>query len=215
MLPVKINGEDRDVATSTESLTLLQLLQGIDLASTSLPPELLQTRANATVLRRLCIEAPGPAFVLCVNGAEGAFGTRVPIDSAFEGLALAMRYSCPIEIEASLLEGEALDEEACRVRFPRAFTRAEAAKISSDITRRMAGLGEGTVPSEDAPLAVDAFDPASLTVEAAPAAPSPELNANAPPPGMLKRALAIAREKGDQAAVEKIEKAISEASTME
>ena len=53
-----------------------------------------------------------------------------------------------------------------------------------------------------------AFDPNALAPPPA-SPPKSAINANRPPPGMLQKALEIARAKGDAAAAAKIEKLLS------
>ena len=62
LLPLKVNAEDTTSAQTPEALTLLQLLQGIDLGGAVLPPELLQqrTRPDATVLQSVAVRALQP-----------------------------------------------------------------------------------------------------------------------------------------------------------
>jgi hypothetical protein len=209
LLPLKVNAEDTTSAQTPEALTLLQLLQGIDLGGAVLPPELLQqrTRPDATVLQSVAVRALQPPcdsdlFDLCVP--TGKFSNTSP----FETLALAMRYDCPIEVEANLLDFLGLKEAEAMARYPNCFTKADAAEQRSRVTKRMAGLPseDGVAAPDSMPAAIDSFDPSSLAPPPVPE-PSP-INANKPPPDMLKRALAVAKAKGDEAAVAKIEKMI-------
>ena len=93
-------------------------------------------------------------------------------------------------------------------RYPNCFTKADAAEQRSRVTKRMAGLPseDGVAAPDSMPAAIDSFDPSSLAPPPVPE-PSP-INSNKPPPDMLKRALAVAKAKGDEAAVAKIEKMI-------
>ena len=127
-LPLGINEEDTETASSPEALTLLQLLQGIDLAGAVLPPELLQRRvapddpATTPILSRVCVVAPD-RFDLCVgSSALGETEQRIDCSSAFEAMALAMRYQVPIEVDADLLDRLGVPEEEGEQTFARCFT---------------------------------------------------------------------------------------------
>ena len=48
MVPIPVTESDKESVTSSEGLCLLQLLQQIDLASPSFPPEALATAAGAS-----------------------------------------------------------------------------------------------------------------------------------------------------------------------
>ena len=224
LLPLEVNSQDTEVAQTPEALTLLQLLQGIDLAGASLPPDALQQRAGSSSsleLQRVCIRSP-TAFELLVADTEGSSDDQqriVPCESAFGALALALRYACPIEVDEAVLDGLCISEEEGERQYPRAYTRADAAKQRSRILKRMAGLpedhaladgGAAGPPQQPRNLDVQAFDLSSLTPPPEVAPPPPSLNANKPPPGMLKKALAIARDKGDEQAIAKIEAALKE-----
>jgi len=223
VLPLAVSAEDVERVQTPEALTLLQLLQGIDLGGAILPPELLHRRAAATAgqgsddgeratakLRRVCVRGIDE-IELCVSllpmasrDEELTVGA-----SAFEGLALAMRYDAPIEIDAGLLDAEAIPESSLAEAYPRCFTRQDAAEQRASITRKLAGL-ESESSSESSsepfdPAGLTSFDPAAL---APPLAPPPvaTTNANKPPPGMLVKALEIAKRKGDTVAMARIQK---------
>ena len=201
-LPLRV-AEDSESAATPEALTLLQLLQGIDLGGAILPPELLQDRTGESMLDRVCVISPD-SFELCTAEA------RAPCDNAFEALALSMRYSARIEVDAGVLDSLAMPEAEGAARYPRCYTAENAAEQRAAISRRMAGELEAPPPAADAgaPLDVQGFDPSTLT--APPPPPESKLNANKPPPGMLAKALEIAKQKGDTAAAAKIEKMLSE-----
>ena len=212
MLPLLVTPDDVETAASPQALTLLQLLQGIDLGGAILPPELLEQRCEAgeraAALKAVRVLEEGCSLCVSYSDAKSETSTTV-IESAFEALALAMRYSAPIEVDTALLGTAAIAEDEVATAYPSCFTRQDAAKQSADITRRFAG-----VPCEPAEAAdldqLPAFDPASLTIGAPHAKLStgntpPALNANKPPPGMLEKALAIAQDKGDTAAIKKIQ----------
>ena len=212
MLPLLVTPDDVETAASPQALTLLQLLQGIDLGGAILPPELLEQRCEAgeraAALKAVRVLEEGCSLCVSYSDAKSETSTTV-IESAFEALALAMRYSAPIEVDTALLGTAAIAEDEVATAYPSCFTRQDAAQQSADITRRFAG-----VPCEPAEAAdldqLPAFDPASLTIGAPHAKLStgntpPALNANKPPPGMLEKALAIAQDKGDTAAIKKIQ----------
>ena len=217
-LPVQVTEEDKETAASAEALTLLQLLQGIDLAGTTFPPEALNMQADDDddlLLRRVCVLAADQFELGVVAPAQRAEVRPVACSSAFSALALSLRYSCPLEVDAALLDELSVPEEEGEQAFPKCFTRADASAQRAAITRRMAGIESAGPPEPltSEPLDIPSFDPATLAPpNANMASPPPsDLNANRPPPGILAKALAIAREKGDKAAIEKIEKAIKDA----
>ena len=214
ILPLQVNALDTVSAESPEALTLLQLLQGIDLGGAVMPPELLKerTRPDVTVLHSVCVRALQPPcehdlFDLCVATSAEAPVTRVTSTSPFEALALAMRYDSTIEVEATLLDFLGLQDVEAMAAYPKCFTRKDAAEQRSRVTKRLAGMSESDVAPQAALSPIDSFDPSSLMP---PPAPEPSrINANKPPPDMLERALVVAKSKGDEKAVAKIEKMIA------
>ena len=208
-MPLQV-ADDRQAVQSAEALTLLQMLQGIDLGGATLPPELLQQRAASDSELRSVRVLTSDRFELCL-----ADNSAVPIDSPFEAIALHLRYAvAALEVDGSLFDGAAIESAAVAQAFPCCYTREDAAMQRSDITRRIAGLGErpAAAAAGTGALDVSGFDPAALAPPHAKLAPPPpgSLNANRPPPGVMKRALEIARQKGDAKAIERIEKLLSE-----
>jgi len=211
--------EDTERASSPRALTLLQLLQGIDLGGPSFPPEQLDIVAGAaghapgTQLEAVLLEAVDSCSLALGGGAA------VECPSAFEAIALSMRYSVPLRADAALLDEHAFPASECDERYPLRFTADDAAQQRSSITKRMAGLpcdippepDRATPPAASGALDLQAFDLSALRkavdeCEPTPPPVAPGLNANSPPPEMLRRVLEIARERGDAAAIEKIEK---------
>jgi hypothetical protein len=97
-MPLQVTSEDKESAQSVEALTLLQMIQGIDLAGVVLPPELLTMRAGANAqLRSVCLR-DGSSCVLVVVDGSGTEAVEAEANT-FEGLALAMRYGAPIEVD--------------------------------------------------------------------------------------------------------------------
>lgn len=214
LLPLLV-ADDRARASSTEALTLLQLLQGIDLGGPGFPPEQLQTYGcdAAGSLQHVLVSAPD-SFSLCLWG-----DANVPLETSFEAVAFSMRYNVPLVIEAPLLDQEAFDASECDFRYPACFTTMDAAQQRLAITKRMAGRPDDASPPQapsptgKSALDVTAFDVAALRTAVDECAPTPPpveegLNANAPPPDMVERVLAMAKKKGDAAAIERIEKQI-------
>ena len=207
--------EDSERVSSPQALTLLQLLQGIDLGGVTFPPEQLQALAgvNDATLQRVLVK-DAESFELCIDviGEE----RLVSCPSGFEAVALAMRYRLPLSVDAAFIDTVSMDQAECAARFPHSYSAADATEQSSEISRRMAGLPprESTEPKATrSALDLQAFDVASLrraVDECAPTPPPVEegLNANGAPPKMLERVLALARKKGDLEAVAKIEKQI-------
>lgn len=221
MIPLLVNTIDCETASSAESLTLLQLLQGIDLGGVKLPPELLQRRvAEATstagspvpVLRHVLVSSED-SFSLCTSD-----GLEIDCESAFEAFAMALRYAKPIETDALLFDSLSLPLNECVSRYPLAYTRSDAAAQRSDITRKLTGVTcEPPAPRSAAAckeLDVAAVDPSAFVPpppvhgSKGAVAMAPALNANGAPPGLLEKALALAKAKGDLAAVEKIQAAL-------
>ena len=209
MLPLVVTKEDTETASSPEALTLLQMLQGIDLGGAILPPELLDMRCETGNDRSAVLKSvrvlPHGGCELCVSYSDAKSETSaVGIDSNFEALALAMRYSAPIEVDGALLDTAGVAEEDIDAAYPRCYTLQDARLQSSAITRRLAGVPEEAPPAADLD-GLPAFDPATLALGATPTPEAPKVNANRPPPGMLLKALEIAKAKGDTAAIEKIQ----------
>lgn len=216
LLPLLINTVDCETATTAESLTLLQLLQGIDLGSANLPPELLERRvanvdssAGPPVLRHVLV-SDEDSFALCTGD-----GTEIELRSAFEALAMALRYAKPIQADATLFDDLSLPLDDCASAYPLAYTRADAASQRSDISRKLAGVAVEPPPPRRAAackaLDVAAVDPSAFAPPvhgSKGAVATSSVNANGAPPGLLEKALAIAKAKGDSAAVEKIETAL-------
>lgn len=213
LLPL-IVAPDTSRASSPESLTLLQLMQGIDLGGPTFPPERLETLAgiqDATLQQVEHMSDTEFHLCLCVAGSDNL---RIPCPTAFDACALSMRYEVPIVVEAAVLEAQSFSAADLEVYFPSCFTIADAAQQRSDITKRMAGLPPNPSESARSALDVQSFDVAALRQAVDECVPKPPpveegLNANAAPPDMLLRVLELARQKGDYAAVEKIEKQIA------
>lgn len=214
LLPIVVNDIDTTTASSPEALTLLQLMQNIDLGGPLLPPELLQQRTcfDDPILCNVLISEPSVCTLRVTRQNAEADEADFECESPFEALALAMRYSTKIEADASLLDLNSFPLDECSTRFPSCFTRTDAAQMKSSITRKLAGLpcddGEAT-PTDAQPQGLDltALNQQFGSGMVAPKPPS-GLNANKSPPGMLEKALAVARKKGDQEAVKKIESAL-------
>lgn len=213
VLPVAVNVLDTEEAASPEALTLLQLMQGVDMGGSTLEPERLHRRLlasgsavecppSAVRLAGLVVEAVAPpAFTLRVAHGEGT--ALLPCASAFEAVALAMRYralpggeGCTIEAPAALVAAAGLSAARAGERFPAAFTWRDAREQDSRIRRDFAQkVSEAT----GRPV-----EPSTST------APS-VTNANTVVPrALLEKALAIAREKGDLAAELRLLQALSE-----
>jgi hypothetical protein len=180
---------DVSMAETADALTLLQLWHGIDLAGPLLPPEALDrlaARENSR-LRQVSVRSTGDCQLLVA-----ASGESVECDaSAFEGIALCLRYGAQIVAAADAMEGgSSIDGADLATTFARCFTRADAdtqrQRLADDLTRITVGSGLGV------------------------AAASPQ-NANRPPRELLDKALAIAQDRGDSAAAAKIEARLEEA----
>jgi hypothetical protein len=177
---------DVSTAESLEALTLLQLWQGIDLAGPMLPPESLDRLATreASRLLQVRVRATGDCELLVA-----ASGESVECDaSAFEGIALCLRYGSQLVAAADAMEGDgSIDGADLSAKFARCFTRADAdaqqQRIKDELQRN--------------------------TVESGLGVPLPQ-NANSPPRALLEKALAIARDRGDSAAAALIEARIEE-----
>ena len=217
VLPLAVSVGDVERVQTPEALTLLQLLQGIDLGGAGLmPPEFLQDIAAAAAgqgsdgaaarLSRVCIRGVDEIdLCLALSPAASRDEEVAASASSFEALALAMRYDAPIEISAGLLDAAAIAESSLGTAYPRCFTRQDAAEQRASITRKLAGLQPESSSETFDSAGLTAFDPAAL---APPLAPPPvaATNANKPPPGMLAKALEIARGKGDTVAMARIQK---------
>ena len=194
-LPVRITGPpvDRDKVQSPEALTLLQLWQGIDMAGPLLPPELLSTLAGVEGAKLLQVRVRAQGDSSSRAACEllvAAGGRELECEaSAYEGIGLCLRYGAQIVAEAAALEEGGIDYVDLETYYPVCFTRDDA-----DAQRRRI--------DEDMRVALAA------TPLLQP--PPPPRNANAPPVETLLRALQIARERRDDAAVAKIEQKLRE-----
>ena len=73
MVPIPVTESDKESVTSPEGLCLLQLLQQIDLASPSFPPEALATAAGASDALLSSVELDRSAsFSLSVSSASAS-----------------------------------------------------------------------------------------------------------------------------------------------
>jgi hypothetical protein len=210
LLPLVV-AEDRVRSGTQEALTLLQLLQGIDLGGPAFPPELLEQRVGSNSRLRHVIVSTLDAAILCLEDAESE---GVPCPSMFEAVALSMRYRVPILAEAALLDEHAISRTLTDARYPNSFTALDAIEQRTAIAKRMAGLPADSTESPPQGLSESAMDIRSFfgrSVDERAPDPQPiakRLNANAAPPGMLLKVLDLARARGDTAAVQKIEERI-------
>lgn len=209
MLPLPINDVDKEEVVSAEALVLLQLLQGIDMGGPCLPPERLNDllllgrglTANEASTGAMCtlshMLASGQSrnslrFELTAQVGDGD-GARVSVaacPTAFEAVALCMRYKASFAATTELLDEIGLDGLDAAVRYPKAFTWRDAQQQDDRVRKDFAQkLSEAT---------------------GAPVAPSTPTNANRPDTRSLyEKALKIAIDKGDTAAEAKIRAAIA------
>ena len=193
LLPLTVTAEDTERATTPEALTLLQLMQGIDLAGVTLRPELLKDLAGIAKpnLRRVTIDQLSePYGSLTVDPGAAV----VPCPSAFELVALALRYGVPIDCSTNLLSA-AVDFSQISELYPLAFSCDDAQQIKTSINAELGRAYGGVVGGVDG-------GPAGAS--------APPKNANAAPRELLEKALKIAQEKGDLAAELKIVEALRE-----
>jgi len=214
VVPVPVTQSDKERVASPEGLTLLQLLQQIDLGSHTFPPEALARAAGAGDAELRSVELDRRAsFSLVVSFSSRLDRTRLVDASPFEALALALRYNAPLRAERGLFEqSAAFAETEFGERYPSAYTRADAKLQQSAITRRLAGLGE--TPEKSPPTAASGdysfADQGSLELkeavaQALPLMPKvPRRKIDGPDEALLQAALRIAQERGDTAAEEKI-----------
>lgn len=195
-LPILMNTMDLAEVKSPEALTLLQLLQGIDMAGSVLPPELLHKRLCAydergaqfdpsevtmqQLLLDLSPETNSIAFTLGLRiGAKDKL-VEVPCESPFESIAFAMRYKSSIMATESLLYASDLDADTIVERFPLCFTLKDAQdqdlRVKRDFASRLAEVGIARPKNANTVV----------------------------PKELLEKALKIAREKGDLEAELKI-----------
>ena len=120
VVPIPVTESDKESVTSPEGLCLLQLLQQIDLASPSFPPEALATAAGASDALLRSVELDRSAsFSLSVSSAsasapasEAEAEPRLVAVPPFEALVLALRYNAPLRADAALFEQPAAFAEA-------------------------------------------------------------------------------------------------------
>lgn len=227
LLPVPVTDSDIQSAESPAALCLLQLLQQIDLAGPAFPPERLSSLAgDAASLEAVELDAGESSFTLRLAEPGGPC-PPLPGVEPFDALALSLRYRTPLLARATAFEtAAAFPATECEVRFPMCYTRRDATAQRDKITRQLAGLGEK--PDElDAGFSFASQGSLDIIEAVAQALPPPPPPPGAPgaaagsPPGrlrsidgpdtaLLERALAIAREKGDAAAQQKIEEKLRE-----
>ena len=211
LLPLVV-AEDKVRAGTQEALTLLQLLQGIDLGGPAFPPELLEQRVGSNSRLRHVIVSTLDEAILCLQ--DDAESEGVPCPSMFEAVALSMRYRVPILAEAALLDEHAISRSLTDARYPHSFTALDAIEQRTAIAKRMAGLPADSTGSPLQGLSESTMDIRSFFGRSFDErAPDPQpvakrLDANAAPPGMLLKVLDLARARGDTAAVQKIEERI-------
>ena len=184
VLPIPIN-EDMDIerVVSPEALTLLQLMQGIDMATPILPPERLSERVAAAgepaaTALTLAAVAVGPAGTFGLRVMVGSDTLEVAALSAFEAVALALRYRSHFEVAGSMFAEDGFPIGEVRSRFPACYTTEDAFAQRASVSSELARAAE-------------------------PLAPPPQ-SINGPSPDLLRKALLIARQKGDFAAEVKI-----------
>ena len=221
LLPLPVTDSDVQSAESAAALCLLQLLQSIDLAGPSFPPERLSSIAGDLArLEAVELEAGASSFTLRLAGPDGP---RSPVGvEPFDALALSLRYRAPLLAPpAAFAAATAFPATECEVRFPMCYTRRDATMQRDKITRQLAGLGEK--PDElDAGFSFaspGSLDIVEAVVQALPppaaaagGSPGRVRSIDGPDTALLERALAIAREKGDDAARQRIEAKLAELS---
>ena len=159
----------------------------------TLRPELLRDLAGIAkpTLRRVTIDQLSePCGTLTVDPGAAV----VPCPSAFELVALALRYSVPIDCSTDLLSA-AVDFSQISELYPLAFSCDDAQQIKTSINAELGRAYGGVVGGGDG-------GPAGAS--------APPKNANAAPRELLEKALKIAQEKGDLAAELKIVEALRE-----
>lgn len=187
VLPLPICPSDVESVSSPEALTLLQLWQAIDMAGPMLPPEKLNRLVEADDARLLQVRVGATSDCQLLVAARGSC---IECDvSAFEGIALCLRYGAQLVAEIETLEGpNSIAGVELDAKYPSCFTREDAAaqqkRLSDELHGNLAASGMRQ---------------------------SPPRNANTPPRELLMKALTIARDRGDLAAAAKIEEKLREA----
>lgn len=164
LLPLPINDVDVGEVESVEALCLLQLLQGIDMGS-FLPPERLEQLLPASaagsdcLLTRVACTIDPAAEPMLEAGSEIALGAVVfelaaeaagealsgICATAFEALALAMRYRAPVVVSEGLLRVAGLSEAQAAAAYPQCFTWRDAREQDGRVRNEMASsLSEAT-----------------------------------------------------------------------
>ena len=206
LLPLQVNDVDVETVVSAEALVLLQLLQCIDMGGPCLPPERLQQRLSEDgvqldgaiwKLTRVLIDGQASDSVefkltaqMCDDGANAGVITTAACPTAFEAVALSMRYKASLAASETLLDAIGLDGLEAAVRYPKAFTWRDAKQQDERVRKDFANkLSEAS---------------------GAPVAPSTPVNANRPDTRALyEKALAIAIDKADKSAEAKIRAALA------
>eukprot|EP00873_Tetraselmis_striata_P014358 jgi/Tetstr1/434622/TSEL_023713.t1 len=142
ILPLQITsgGADRERAESIEALTLLQLVQGIDVG-VRLPIDALSQACpgvpEGSLLRRVVLRSvPSGAGELLAELHVSA--ASYECDAAFEALGLALRYHAPLSMPKTLWAASSLCAADAAAAFPQALpveeSAAQAQSISSNIS---------------------------------------------------------------------------------
>ena len=140
-------GRDRVQAESIEALTLLQLVQGIDVG-VRLPYEALSQACpgilDGSMLQEVVLQevpAPSPEAGEAGEGIPRGFSALLIVDgdafecvSPFDAVALALRYKASILAPAELLQGRSLTAPEARGQFPDALPVEESTKQAHSIT---------------------------------------------------------------------------------
>mmetsp|Transcript_3143 Transcript_3143/g.8920 ORF Transcript_3143/g.8920 Transcript_3143/m.8920 type:complete len:232 (+) Transcript_3143:849-1544(+) len=157
------SGVDQQRAESIEALTLLQLVQGIDVA-VRLPYEALMQACpgipDGSMLQQLRLESiPTPSstatrqeegFCALLMVDEDWYSCRQP----FEAIGLALRYKAPIFMEERLFQRRSLSSSDCRTEFPEALPVEESAKQAHGITHNICvAWRAGATPIGDGDIA--------------------------------------------------------------
>lgn len=204
VLPIAINDVDKEEVKSPEALAMLQLMQGIDMAGPALPPERLYeglmmggsipSTCSSTMCRlKSVLVASARSFDLMAVVDDDGAETEISFacTSAFEALALALRYKARISATDELLETSGMEAASCLALYPKAFTWRDASEQDKRVRKDLANqLTEATGKS---------------------IMPSVPTNANrVVPRALLEKALGMAIEKGDAAAEARIREALKE-----
>ena len=222
LLPLVTTLDDTHSPRTPEALTLLQLLQKIDLGGITFPPEALDQLVSELGVDGLdgwtveSLSVLGPRRFKLRVSADGC-ELELERQDPWEALALALRYQSPLEVSVKALEEGSIGMGEAGELYPKMMTIVELAQDALGVQQAALRIGctqAGEQAGEQADDAgVAGSDPLEGMLSAARAVPLREPlqeQIDGPSLEVLQGALRIAQQKGDTQAEAKIGQRIEE-----